>query len=194
MFSKHHVLGFTLVELLIVVSIIGILSTIGVPTFRSMVQKAKKSEAKIALGGLYTVETAFFAEYGMYGNNLNKVGFDLEGAGANRIYNVGFPAGNCTSSSSGAFIPSASSVSGSALNVSYPGYFVGGLVDVAYGGKAYGFCLAASVATTGSDFVGSATGLIAPGIDPSSTQSTNFDQWSVDRFRKISNVNDGVIK
>ena len=56
--------GFTLVELLIVVAIIGVLSTIGVPTFKRMIQKSKKSEAKVNLGGLYTAEQAFFAEKG----------------------------------------------------------------------------------------------------------------------------------
>src|SRR5688572_23908334 len=86
--------GFTLVELLIVVAIIGVLSTIGVPTFRKMVTKAKKSEAKVALGGLYTVESAFYTEYNVYGNHLPKVGFELEG-GKNRLYTVGFPPSNC---------------------------------------------------------------------------------------------------
>lgn len=62
--------GFTLVELLIVVAIIGVLSTIGIPTFRRMIQKAKMAEAKIALGSGHRVEAAFFAEFNSYGNNL----------------------------------------------------------------------------------------------------------------------------
>ncbi|MBY0370262.1 prepilin-type N-terminal cleavage/methylation domain-containing protein, partial [bacterium] len=72
--------GFTLVELLIVVAIIGVLSTIGVPTFKRMIQKSKKAEAKVGLGGLYTTEAAFFAEYNGYGNNLAKMGYAIDGA------------------------------------------------------------------------------------------------------------------
>src|SRR3989338_11106065 len=88
--------GFTLVELLIVVAIIGVLSTIGIPTFRKMVQKAKKSEAKVALGGLYTAETAFFAEYGVYGSYLDKIWFELSGTGG-VTYTIGFPTSACAS-------------------------------------------------------------------------------------------------
>src|SRR5690349_9491290 len=86
--------GFTLVELLIVVAIIGILSTIGVPTFRRMLQKSKKSEAKVALGGLYTAEQAFQSEYGGYGNNVAAIGVTTDGQ--NPIYQVGFPSNTCT--------------------------------------------------------------------------------------------------
>lgn len=81
--------GFTLVELLIVVAIIGVLSTIGVPTFKRMIQKSKKSEAKVNLGGLYTAEQAFFAEYNAYGNRPEKVGFQTDGS--DLIYVIGFP-------------------------------------------------------------------------------------------------------
>src|SRR4051812_23901987 len=93
--KRAKLYGFTLVELLIVVAIIGVLATIGVPTFRQMVQKSKKSEAKVALGGLYTTETAFFSEYGVYGSNIDKIGFDLEGSANNRIYTVGFQDSSC---------------------------------------------------------------------------------------------------
>src|ERR1700733_12156157 len=106
--------GFTLVELLIVVSIIGILATIGVPTFRQLVQRSKKAEAKVGLGGLYTTETAFFSEYGTYANNLNKTGLDIEGT--RRIYTFGFPSSTCTSSTGGAYIPDSTLSQGSNLN------------------------------------------------------------------------------
>src|ERR671910_792159 len=95
LFKKYRSYGFTLVELLIVVAIIGVLSTIGIPTFRRMVQKSKKSEAKVNLGGLYTAESAFFAEYGGYGNNLDKIGFETDGS--NLMYVIGFPTTTCGS-------------------------------------------------------------------------------------------------
>src|SRR5688572_13064264 len=85
--------GFTLVELLIVVAIIGVLSTIGVPTVRKLIQKAKKSEAKVNLGGLYTAEQAFYSEYGVFGNRLTKIGFEMDGQ--NHLYVIGFSTDTC---------------------------------------------------------------------------------------------------
>src|SRR5690606_11881199 len=93
-FFKRKNKGFTLVELLIVVAIIGVLSTIGVPTFRRMIQKSKKSEAKVNLGGLFTAEAAFQAEYAAYGNNLEAMGFEIDGNPASLIYKVGFIGSN----------------------------------------------------------------------------------------------------
>lgn len=94
-FRRSKLAGFTLVELLIVVAIIGVLSTIGVPTFKRMIQKSKKSEAKVNLGGLYTAEQAFFAEYNAYGNRLEKVGFQTDGS--DLLYVTGFPTSTCGS-------------------------------------------------------------------------------------------------
>ncbi len=110
--------GFSLIELLIVVAIIGVLSTIGIPTFRSMVQKAKKSEAKVALGGLATVESAFFSEYNSFGNRLDKVGFEIDGN--TRLFATGFPAANCADV---AAAPISTSTPGILINSAYPGYY-----------------------------------------------------------------------
>ncbi|HZL97520.1 MAG TPA: prepilin-type N-terminal cleavage/methylation domain-containing protein, partial [Terriglobales bacterium] len=60
--------GFTLIELMIVVAIIGILAAIAIPNFLKFQAKSKQSEAKSALAGVFTSETAYFGEANTYGN------------------------------------------------------------------------------------------------------------------------------
>jgi type IV pilus assembly protein PilA len=58
--------GFTLVELMIVVAIIGILAAIAIPNFLNFRLKAKTSEAKSNLGAVRSTEVAYFAEWNWY--------------------------------------------------------------------------------------------------------------------------------
>jgi prepilin-type N-terminal cleavage/methylation domain-containing protein len=61
--------GFTLVEVLIVVIIIGILAAIGIPQFADSIEKAKGGEARAGLGHIQTAEKVYFAENEWYTNN-----------------------------------------------------------------------------------------------------------------------------
>jgi type IV pilus assembly protein PilA len=61
--------GFTLVELMIVVAIIGILAAIAIPNFLQFRLKAKTSEAKSNLGAIRSTEVAYFAEWDYYIGN-----------------------------------------------------------------------------------------------------------------------------
>jgi len=58
--------GFTLVELMIVVAIIGILAAIAIPNFLQFRLKAKTAEVKSTLGAIRTTEVAYFAEWALY--------------------------------------------------------------------------------------------------------------------------------
>lgn len=71
--------GFTLIELMIVVAIIGILSTIAIPDFLKMQAKSKQAEAKMNLGGVYVAQIAYFAEWSTFAGGsdaFNRLGWE----------------------------------------------------------------------------------------------------------------------
>lgn len=69
--------GFTLVEVLIVVIIIGILASIGIPQFADSIEKAKGVEARAGLGHIQTGEKIYFAEKEYYTTNLGDLDITL---------------------------------------------------------------------------------------------------------------------
>ena len=68
--------GFTLIELMIVVAIIGILAAIAIPNFLQYQARARQSEARTNLGGVFVSETAYLGEQGRYGS-FGEIGFVL---------------------------------------------------------------------------------------------------------------------
>ena len=82
--------GFTLVELMVVVGIIGILATIAIPNFRKYQAKSKTTEAKIQLSSVYTTMESMLLEYDTYATCLSAGGYNPAPDYANRFYGIGF--------------------------------------------------------------------------------------------------------
>jgi len=72
--------GFTLIELMIVVAIIGILAAIAIPNFMTYQAKARQSEAKVGLGGIFTTATSYFAENGSFTATSSALGYAPAGS------------------------------------------------------------------------------------------------------------------
>lgn len=86
--------GFTLVELMVVVAIIGVLSAIAIPNFKTYQARAKTSEAKIQLASVYQAELAMQSDYDSFATCLLDAGYTPPKAG--NYYAIGFPAANPT--------------------------------------------------------------------------------------------------
>src|SRR5206468_9182388 len=71
--STNRRSGFTLVELLIVVVVIGILAAIAIPKFQSTKGKAYLASVKSDLKNLSTAEESFFYEHRAYTNDLDSL-------------------------------------------------------------------------------------------------------------------------
>ncbi len=99
--SKNQA-GFSLVELMVVVAIIGILASLAIPSIGKYMAKARQSEAKTQLSSLYTAEKAFFAEYSAYHSAFGAIGYSPEGK---LRYVVGFAAAGTPADGSNGYNP-----------------------------------------------------------------------------------------
>jgi len=72
--------GFTLVELVIVIVIVGILSVVAVPVYKGYTKKAIATEGKALLGAINTSQKVYFAEWAMFVTGAQSAVLDVDAA------------------------------------------------------------------------------------------------------------------
>jgi type IV pilus assembly protein PilA len=85
--------GFTLIELMVSVGIVGILASVAVPNYNRYTAKARQTEAKMNLGSIYTAEQAYATDIGGFSACLSSMGYTVAG----KYYTTGFATASVTS-------------------------------------------------------------------------------------------------
>lgn len=160
--------GFTLIELMIVVAIIGILAAIAIPNFMKFQARSKQSEAKANLKAMFTAEKAYFQEQETYSSLVNSVGFSPE-RGNRYTYDLAGVQWQDRTTAIASQLTSETGIeadtfkfgAGSGISSVMPGFF-------------------AAEVTTGNqgNFAGTATGNI--------DADTTLDQWSIGSDDRVS--------
>jgi len=95
--------GFSLIELMIIVVVVGILTALAIPRFMHTSGRAKKSEAKMILKQVYNLQLAFYSEFDRFVDAANtaalvasELSFDDPGTDARYDYAVNANGANFT--------------------------------------------------------------------------------------------------
>jgi|SRR6478672_2765763 len=87
-FSSNKNQGFTILEFLVVIVIIGVLAAIAIPSFLNCRNISKDSEARIYVGSMNKGQQAYFREKDTFANSIEKLRLGIKTQTANYQYSI----------------------------------------------------------------------------------------------------------
>ena len=216
-FLKHWLgnkpVGFSLLELMVVVAILGVLATVAVPRFNIFRSRARQAESKQNLGQIFTLQESFAIEYERYydgvaatwggadmNNKANADGYQVkaQGAGAGgcsptlNTNKLGFRLANCDKARYMYWIAGANETE--FLSIAYA------LSDSTPGKRIFPGCDGVTTGVTRTNIApGSTRGIDAReqcsvkfAAKATMTATTAGDAWCLDEGRKLNNYFDIV--
>lgn len=75
--KKQNNSGFTLIEVLVVVLIIGILTSVALPQYQKAVEKTRAMQGVQALKDILSAQQVYYETYGRYTHDLSKLDVDV---------------------------------------------------------------------------------------------------------------------
>lgn len=185
--------GFSLVELMVVVAIIGILAAVAIPQFSKYQARARQSEAKGYVSGIYTANKSFQSEWGQFTGDLFDMGFGINKQ--NNRYDArtaacaGYSvAGGAPAETAANFV--ASAVSGTVVAAGTPvalvaANFIYNAIPPVMGAPA------CAVNVPNQTFIAVSYGnpnssMVAPTV-------ANGDIWSINQDKQVLNVQNGIL-
>ncbi len=194
--------GFTLVELMVVVAIIGILAAVAIPNFIKYQGKSRQTEAKIGLAALFTAEKSFSAENTTYTSCLSQAGYTPDGA--NHYYAIGYDVASATVTKCGQLTNSDcsyysySGTTGVSKCNAVPAPFKAGnwsanTSDIGYANNLKANQAASPVGTAGLATLASITGTnFTAGAAGNVSNLTHDDYWTINDQKVLINNTSGI--